>query len=188
MALAQAQALLARLFTDASFRRDYFADPETAGRRFGLSAQEAARLAALDARAVEDFARSLQGKRLLDARKVLPLTARTLGDGFDRMLRALLDGPPAPGRQRADAARLAQHLAAQRDAQPPWIGDLARYECAFAEAAQPKATLIARRFRYKVHAIAAALAVGAPVKAAPRATFGLWLRAPFFGRLRHWMF
>ncbi len=183
MGLSQTQARLARLFTDSRLRRDFFEAPQETARGFGLSDPEAAALASLDRREVEDFARSLLGKRALDARKALPLTAKALGERFDRLLFDTIDGPPAPERHRADATALAKRLA-EREADPPWIGDLARYETAFLAAARPGAFFLLRRFAFPVDEIARALLAGMPVEARPRARVGVWLRAPR-GRL-HW--
>lgn len=185
MGLSQTQALLARLFTDASLRRAFFDTPQETARSFGLSETEAKTLARLDRRAVEDFARSLLGKRALDARKALPLTAKALGKDFDRLFFEAVQGPPAPRRHRADASAFAAWLAESRQA-PAWIGDLARYEMAFVAAAQPGAFFLLRRFRHAVDEIARQLRAGAPVETKPRARIGLWLRLPG-GRL-HWRF
>ena len=48
--LGQTQALLGRLFTQAAFRREFFARPEKAALDFGLTADEASTLKALDAK------------------------------------------------------------------------------------------------------------------------------------------
>lgn len=184
MALAETQALLARLFTGADVRRDFFADPRATARRFGLSEAQAQTIAALDRAEVEAFASSLLGKRALDARKVLPLTSRVLGADFDRLLCEAIDGPPPKGRHRADAAALAASLAGKKDVYPPWIGDLARYETAFVAAARPGVVL--RRFAWPVNDIARQLIAGARPEIRPRRRVGLWLRAPW-GRRFFWM-
>jgi hypothetical protein len=175
MGLMQTQALLARLFTDAQFRGAFFGDPQGAAQRFGLSAEEAETLAALDRTEVQDFARSLLGKRALDARKVLPLAAKALGKDFDRLFFEAIEGPPSPQRHRADAAALAR-LLGSRNAEPAWVGDLARFELAFVSAARPGAFL--RRFAWPVNDIARLLLASAPVDVAPRPCIGFWFRAP----------
>lgn len=187
MALAETQALLARLFTDAQVRRDFFSEPRETARRCGLTEQEAETFATLDRRQVEDFAKSLLGKRALDARKALPRTAKALGRDFDRLLSQAIDGPPSPERHRGDAAALAGLLASQEDTDRPWIGELVRYEMTILLAARPGAVLLLRRFAYPVDDIARQLVAGARVDVSPRKRIGLWLRAPG-GRLRHWLF
>jgi hypothetical protein len=182
MGLMRTQALLARLFTDAKLRRAFFEDPRGAARGFGLSEEEAETLAALDRREVEQFARSLLGKRALDARKVLPLTTRALGEDFDRLLFEAIDGPSSAERHRGDAAALTRLLAFRGE--PAWIGDLARFEMAFVSAARPGALILLRRFAWPVDEIARQLLAGARPQAAPHRRFGLWLRAP--GGNLHW--
>lgn len=177
MGLMQTQALLARLFTDARLRRVFFEDPQGAAQGFGLSQEEAKTFARLDRREVEEFARCLLGKRALDARKVLPFTARALGADFDRLLLEAIDGSPSRERHRSDAAALARLLSA-RASGPPWIGDLARFETAFASAARPGAVILLRRFAWPVDDIARQLLAGAHLHVAPRRRLGLWLRAP----------
>ena len=83
MALARVQVAMARLFTDAEARAAFARDLIAAGRALGLDEADAASLAELTPRALERFAESLRTKRVLDARKLLPLTALSaLGDGF----------------------------------------------------------------------------------------------------------
>lgn len=187
MGLRETQTLLARIFTDAGARRDFFADRVAVAVRFGLSEKEAETFATLDRREVEAFARSLLGKRVLDARKALPLTAKALGKDFDALLDELIDGPPAPERHRADAAALVQFLAARGELSPPWIADLARFEMAFISAARPGAVFLIRRFDYPVNDIARQLLSGARPDDRLSGRFGFWLRAPG-GKLIHRMF
>ncbi len=177
MGLRETQALLARLFTDTKLRRAFFEEPIATALGCGLDLAEATTFAKLDKREVEDFARSLLGKRALDARKALPLTARGLGADFNGLLFEAIEGAPKPERHRADAAALAALLASRRD-EPGWLGDLARYEMAFVAAARPGAFFLLRRFDWPVEDIARQLMAGAPVLAAPRRRVGLWWRAP----------
>jgi hypothetical protein len=177
MGLMQTQALLARLFTDARLRQAFFESPVATAMDFGLGADEAQTLAGLDRREVADFARSLLGKRALDARKALPATARALGKDFDALLFDAIDGPPGPLRHRADAASLTALLAA-RAGEPPWLGDLARYEMVFVDAARPGAFFRMRRFDWPVEEIARRLIAGGQVDAVRRRCVGLWARVP----------
>jgi hypothetical protein len=188
-AIAHTQALLARLFTNEAFRRDYFDAPEESGRSFGLDAAEAASMAQIDTAAVERFAACLASKRAQDAKKTLPLTAQALGARFDAELRAAITGQPLQRRHRADAAALARRLcrmATEGRADPPWIGDLARFEMGFVEAATAGDRLTLRFFRYPVGEIARALMLGETARIRARPSFCLWLRL-FGSRLFHWV-
>jgi hypothetical protein len=190
MSLAETQALLARLFTDDDLRREFFELPVAVAARFGLSAEDAQRLAALDRREMDVFARSLIGKRALYARKALPLTARALGDQFDSLLAEAIRGRARDGSTRADAAALVALLdrsLARGELAPVWIVDLARFELAFVEAGRSGPALFLRRFHFDVASIAASLAKGGDVSALRRRTVGVWARAPR-GRLRWRLF
>ncbi len=190
MSLAETQALLARLFTDDDLRREFFELPVAVAARFGLSAEDAQRLAALDRREMDAFAQSLIGKRALYARRALPLTARALGDQFDALVREAIGRRADDGKRRSDAAALVAHLErrlAQRELAPVWIVDLARFELAFVEAGGSGPALILRRFHFDVASIANSLASGHDVSVVRRSAIGVWARAPR-GRLRWRLF
>jgi hypothetical protein len=182
MALADVQAVLARLFTDAPFRASFFEDPVAVGRSSGLDPAEARTLAELSGAEVEQFAGTLRRKRADDVRKVLPLTARALGGAFRDHIQPATAGAPRPGRHRDDARALMDHLgrvARSQELEPPWAADLARFELAFGDALHRRAGLVVRRFRYPVARLAAAILSGAPtVGIKPRMTVGIWLRWP----------
>ncbi|HEY8137566.1 MAG TPA: DUF692 family multinuclear iron-containing protein [Methylocystis sp.] len=188
--LGQTQTLLAGLFTNAPFRREFFAHPERAALDFGLTTIEASPLKAVDAKSVARFVDSLSQKRLADARKTLPMTARALGAEFEQLLLPELQAPASSGRHRDDAAKLVARIELGGDdarSVPPWIVDLARYEMAFVAAARPGAVLILHRFRWPPRLLAAAALSGADV-GAPRCLLGLWLRLPGARRLFHRLF
>ncbi|MBI1980572.1 MAG: hypothetical protein HYS63_03240 [Methylocystis sp.] len=190
MALAEIQALLARLYTDDALRREFFETPIAVSTRFGLNADEAQCLAALDRRETETFAQSLIGKRALYARKGLPLTARALGARFDALLREAVRGGGKDGKSRGDAAALVALLArrlARGELEPLWIVDLARFELAFIDAGRAGPALFLKRFDFDVGSIATSLARDEAVKTVRRSTFGVWARPPR-GRLRWRLF
>ncbi len=186
MALAEIQALLVRLYIDDALRREFFETPIAVSARFGLNADEAQCLAALDRRETDSFAQSLIGKRALYARKGLPLTARVLGDRFDALLREAVRGGGKDGKSRGDAAALVA-LLARGELEPPWIVDLARFEFAFIEAGGSGPALFLKRFDFDVASIATSLARDEAVKTVRRGTFGVWAR-PLRGRLRWRLF
>jgi hypothetical protein len=191
MALADVQAILARLFTDAAFRASFFCDPVTVGRALGLEAAQATALAELSRDEVEQFAAIIRRKRADDLRKVLPLTARALGRVFDRHVLAAIADAVRPGRDRDDALAVVEHLgrlARSNELEAPWTADLARYEVTFGDALHRPAGLLVRRFRFPVARLAAAIHGGAPTgDIKPRTTIGIWLRVPgrqgFFHRI-----
>ncbi|MGJ0535659.1 hypothetical protein [Methylocystis sp.] len=190
MALAQTQALLARLFTDGDLRREFFEAPIAVATRFGLSMRDTQRLAGIDRREIEAFAQSLIGKRALYARRALPLTARALGDRFDALFRQAIRGAAREATDRSDAAALTAFLdrrVARCELEPPWVADLARFELAFIDAGRSGAALFFRAFDFDIVSITNALAKGVGVSAVRRRTFGVWARAPR-GRLRWRLF
>ena len=189
MALAQTQALLARLFTDDDLRREFFEAPIAVASRYGLSMHDTQRLAMINSREIEAFAQSLIDKRALYARRALPLTARALGDRFDALFRQAIGGA-ARDANRPDAAALTAFLdrrVASYELEPPWIAELARFELAFIDAGRSGATLFFRAFDFNVASVAQALARGDEISAVRRKTFGVWARPPR-GRLRWRLF
>src|SRR5215470_348789 len=108
MALANIQTILARLFTDASFRASFFCDPIAVGLSLGLGPDEASTLAQLSQASVEQFAATIKRKRVDDMRKALPLTARALGGAFERHALTAIVGAVSPARE--DARALIDHI------------------------------------------------------------------------------
>lgn len=182
MALAQVQAALARLFTDEAARNAFLKDPQSSARALGLDHDEAEMLAGLAPQAIRQFVGGLAAKRVLDARKMTPLTAHVLGDAFIEHFRAAT-APLAPDADRVAQARaLAGRLAAAARtgaAAPGWIGDLARYEAAFVEASHRRFGIRLLLFRFPIDAIASQLR-GERLIIDPgrRAALGVWARTP----------
>jgi hypothetical protein len=189
LSLAQFQLALARLYTDERLRQDFLTAPAAAAARLNLDAKDARSFAALNTSEVRHFATCLVRKRILDARKTLPLTYRALGEEFDRLLRAELHGPPRAGRHRGDAAALTMRLAelgTRRMIEPAWIADLARYEMAFVQMDAPRPRFMLRRFSFPMGKIVAAIAAGnTRPDVAPRLAFAVWLRMSRAGPLKH---
>ncbi|HEY8560692.1 MAG TPA: hypothetical protein VIL74_09980 [Pyrinomonadaceae bacterium] len=82
MSLKEQQNLLAKLYTDAEFRRAFLSEPEKIGVESGLSADEIREIAEIMPEELHFFADSLVWKRLGEAEKFLPLTRRVLGEDF----------------------------------------------------------------------------------------------------------
>ncbi len=181
MGLREVQAALARLFTDEVARDEFLADPKGGAAALGLGEDDARHLAAIAPQSLARFAGGLKSKRILDARKKLPLTAQALGARFADHWRAATTSTAAR-REIADVQAMAERLsrlAAQGSIEPPWIGDLARYEAAFVEASVRRFGLRMRMFDYPIATLALALRAGALREAvAPRRTLAIWARAP----------
>jgi hypothetical protein len=64
MSAAAVEILLARLYTDAKFRRDFLLDPEGVARAAGLDPAEAAAMEAMDRTGLAMAAESYRRKRL----------------------------------------------------------------------------------------------------------------------------
>ncbi len=182
MALADVQAVVARLFTEAPFRASFFDNPVAVGRASGLDPAEAQALSELSRSEVDGFAATLRRKRVADVRSVLPLTARALGAAFGDLARPAVASAAGPGRHRDDARAVVERLrglARCYRLEPPWAADLAGYEATFGVAQRRQACLLVRRFRFPVAALAVAILGGAPITdVEPCMTVAIWVRWP----------
>jgi hypothetical protein len=185
MAVAEVQKALARLFTDKAAREAFLADPQSAAAILGLDERDATLLSAVAPPELQRFSASLASKRVLDARKATPLVAEALGARFGPLFAVLPDSRDPVRQAEAFAAYLVT-LARQKKVEPPWIGELARYEAACVAARRPGFVFKLRFFRHPVGPIAVALARGALVEEACAGfSLGLWIRPPGGRLLSH---
>ena len=185
MGLAEVQRVLALISIDRALRERFFADPATIGAELGLATGEAAGMARIPRRQIEQFADSLRRKRRDQVRRVVPITARALGRKFAGLFDRYLDSSPPRGSKAdlADAAGLVAAMGRWADQiDPPWAVDLARYELAWREAARAGRFPIMRIFRFPVARIATRCE---PDSAAPRLTLACWWRPVGRGSVRH---
>jgi hypothetical protein len=84
MSLREQQNLLAKLYTDAEFRRAFLSQPEKIGAENFLDETEIAEIAAIMPEELEFFAKSLFSKRLREVGKFLPFTKNVLGADFTK--------------------------------------------------------------------------------------------------------
>jgi hypothetical protein len=186
MGLAEVQSTLARLYIDPVLRDRFFADPATVGAELGLGAEEARGLADVSRRQVEQFADSLRRKRRDQARRVIPITARALGDRFGGLFEryAAESEPRGSKADLDDAVGFVEALGRWVDEdRPPCVIDLARYELAWRQAARAGWRPIVRAFRFPVARLAIGRGEARPV--APRPTLAIWWRPTPRGRIRH---
>ena len=151
MGLAQTQALLARLYTDGSFREAFLQSPESVAAKAGLTAEEAACLAQRCGEDARAFARSLHVKRCKEAASYLPRTKEALGpELFRRLFFQYAAGflPEGINKPKADAIGFAQWLVRSR-ANEGFLQretvEIARWESARLE--KPTRRFMVRQFR-----------------------------------------
>jgi len=82
MSLKEQQNLLAKLYTDAEFRRAFLSKPEKIGAENLLDESEISEIGEIMPEELEFFAESLFWKRLREVEKFLPLTRKLSGDDF----------------------------------------------------------------------------------------------------------
>lgn len=192
MGLAETQKALARIYTDSDLRERFFADPQTVGQQLGLASDESARLAQIPAEQAAYFAASLLNKRIHEVAKLLPLSARLLGQQFRKLFReyAQTNVPSGTKKHSEDAVGFvayAERSQRLRDSAPAWAIELLGYESEHLRAGRPKPHLRWRSFRYPVNEIARRLSKGEQVSEQPetRPVLLLWFRPSRNARLRH---
>ena len=87
MGLQEQQNVLARLYTDPEFLREFIDLPHRTGVDAGLSSDEASDIAAISRDELSFFSESLYWKRRREVEKLLPLVRRSLSADFDPKFR-----------------------------------------------------------------------------------------------------
>ncbi len=194
MGLSRLQGVLAQLYVDAELRERWHTDVVGLAKDFGLTAEETEQLAALSAWQVDFFAKSLKNKRLGQARKLLPSTAKVLGRSFAREFFAYAERPIPEGidKHRLDTLRFVDFLGRRvnegNDAVPAWVADLARYEAAWLELRKGRSVFEMRMFRYDLRKPLNEVGVTQdPSVPLRRRSMAFWICLPR-GRVVHWLF
>jgi hypothetical protein len=185
MGLAEVQGALARLAIDPGLRDRFFADPAEAGIELGLVEQEALQLARMPRGQVDQFAESLRRKRRDQVRRVVPITARALGQEFPALFERYMNESAPRGSKPGldDASGFIAAIGRWSDRlEPPWAADLGRYELAWREAARVGRMPIVRMFRYPVGRLATSPKLES---VAPQVTLACWWRLSRRGIVRH---
>ncbi len=192
MSLAQIQRVSARLFTDGALRERFFADPTGVGNALGLSSEEVQQLAQLSAQQVTAFASSLHHKRLNEVCKLLPLTHRVLGKRFAVLFWRHADTYVPKGMKKHQDDAIAFFAFVKRVARvdgidPPWVLELARYEAARLQAADPTCRWMVRWFRHSISQLVRSVGQGdgTPLPLGQQPSIGLWFRLSPRRPLRH---
>ncbi len=129
MGLREQQDLLARLYTDPEFRAAFSSDPSGIGRDAGLSPDDIIAISAISSSDIDVYSEALFRKRLNEAKKILPITVRVLGDGFNAHFRAFSATFNATGAHKHldDALEFSRYLRSNSDIPSP-ARDAARFE------------------------------------------------------------
>ena len=115
MSLLEQQNLLAKLYTDAEFRRAFLSQPEKIGAENFLDENEIAEIFAIMPEELEFFADSLFWKRVREVEKFLPLTRKVLGEDFTTRFREFSQSfnPQTVKKHFEDALEFCRFLRAQ---------------------------------------------------------------------------
>jgi hypothetical protein len=87
MGLLEQQNFLARLYTDEAFRGKFLSKPDSIGQQFHLLPSEINEITEIIPNELSFFSDSLIWKRLREVEKMLPLTAKALGNDLESKFR-----------------------------------------------------------------------------------------------------
>jgi hypothetical protein len=179
MPLVELQTALAHLYTDTAAAELFARDPAAFAREHKLTERELAQLQSLPAKRIRSYARSLTRKRINEARRLLPLTAKALGTAFDMLFShyastALLDEHP---RYVRDACSFARFLEVQGVESA--VNAVARFETANLQARMSRALFRIESFAVRLPDIIHALGHNENWRTVPLGrSFALWIRWP----------
>ena len=145
MDLSQSQQLMARLFTDASFRKRVLNEPDTIKNDLKLTTDQLDWLQDFARKDGGHFARSLIRKRLGIIVNMLQLTHRVMGRRFGELFHEFAGSRDTQGvnRHLHDAIKFASWLLEQSLHEfPSWLPVLIRYEQNWLEAQAARGSFI----------------------------------------------
>ncbi len=180
MALAEVQRALAALATNEAARDRLRVEPEAFARDFALAPGELAQVRTIGEARVLAYVDSLQRKRVAEAVRLLPLSARADGAelrrAFGRHARRV---PLGSGKLRYVRDVLTFAGEAARDpGEPRALRELLDYEATWLRAASATAFIRLRAYAFPVPGVARALKRGEPWEGVGRRrTVVIWLAA-----------
>jgi hypothetical protein len=178
------QEILTRLYTDAAFRKDFFADRRRCCEENNLAYPGlVVLLDELNQDQVEYFAQGLLLKRMSAVKKIIPHTTCRLGNNFDRLF--LEHGrkfvPGGIHLHHEDAVGFLDHLRSEPELQDEKLEDIIRYERALAwNFLHPKKWRFAS-FAFDIHKLFQSRTAHEPL--VRRRTFILWKEMRVFLKL-----
>jgi len=176
MSLLDQQNLLAKLYTDEKFRREFLSEPEKIGKENFLNEREISDIKDILPGEINAFADSLFYKRLREVEKFLPLTRKFSGENFELLFREFSRefNPKSVKKHLEDAFEFSGFLQ-KSYFETLWIKDLAKFEQARLEFSGFGKNCVFKSFDFDLRQIfSAGNETGFEFK--KRKTFAVWLR------------
>ena len=192
--MSEIEHILERLSGDEELRRRFVDDPFALGRELGLSVSGARQLKREAAARFDSFAATERDRRLVEMRKLFPLTQRVLSGRFATHFKDYAAAHPAGGIARlfGDAFDFARYLDArliEERVGPGWVLDLLRYEKARLRASDPARRFVGAYFRHDIsRLVRSVMRREEPPAANRRATVAVWWRPQRRGTVRYAVF
>lgn len=185
MSLLQQQNLLAKLYTDENFRREFLSDPEKTGRENFLNEKEISDIKEILPGEINAFADSLFYKRLREVERFLPLTRKFTGENFEILFRefSLEFNPKSVKKHLEDAFEFSVFLQ-QRNLETWWIKDLTKFEQARLEFSGFGKNFVIKSFDFDMRQIFSA-ENETKIEPGKRKTYAVWLR--FGKKIKHFI-
>lgn len=195
MELARLQPLLARLYTDDTFREQMICAPEKFAQSEGWSSQDLEDFLQISQKQIQFFADTLKQKRLQEVEKILFWVFKTRPQVSRQqfLLFAKTFVPQGLKKHQEDAYQFLQFLLQpnhQIVIEDPFWKEMIRYEFCWLKIRikkWKKPFYSMAYFQYPIQRIALSLlSQNTPVMLAPQATFAVWFRVCSSGRLYHY--
>lgn len=188
MGLAKMQEVLVKLYTDATLRAEFLADPDGTSKALGLTETEADQLTSVPAKQIEFFADSLHRKRSVEVRSLLPYTCRALGESFESLFAIHADQfcPQGHHKHQNDAIQFATFLSHHKHNQhgAGYVIDIARFESALLRAHQFHKRFFVRLFKHDVKQLIHEIDEGSQITSQTfRPSISIWIRIGSMKRL-----
>lgn len=180
MGLNEVQRALAQLYTNKELREKFLSNPKEIASLFDLNSTDIEHLTALSAFHLEEFANSLQYKRLGEVSKILSLTEKSLKSKFRELFLEFTSNylPSGIKKHRDDALAFAKFIASPINKDiPEWVKELARYEATRLELGEGKVLKI-KIFNYPLKQILLALFQDEEVVIRKKLTLAIWVKFP----------
>lgn len=179
MGLNEVQRALAQLYTSKELREKFLSDPQEIASLFGLNSIDIEHLTALSVSQLQEFANSLQYKRLGEVRKTLSLTEKSLKSKFRELFLEFTNKylPSGVKKHRDDAIAFVKFIASPINKDiPDWVKELARYEVTHLELIETSKLLKIKIFSYPLKQIVHSLLQDKEVVARKKLTLAIWIK------------